>query len=139
MFEHYIYYCDQYSSVAKVREMNTNQPSLCDRGFETDNDVLMMADLLFSLEEKYGKQAVLDVIKKSREDDYEDYEIIELLIVRNENSFFDVVTMTTIQERHRMCGTCYAGRTGSCSSRYCNNGQTDRCMVAYRKQSSGVV
>jgi len=65
--------------------VNTNQESLCDRGFETDNDVLMMAELLYSLEEKFGKQAVLDVIKKTREEDYQDYEIIELLIVRNEN------------------------------------------------------
>lgn len=64
---------------------NQTEESICNRGFETDNDVLVMAKLLFSLESKFGKEGVLKFIENCQKEGYEDYEIIETLIVRDDN------------------------------------------------------
>jgi hypothetical protein len=46
------------------------------------------------------------------------------------------VRKSSLQERNMMCGSCHGAREGGCSSRYSNNGQTERCLAAYRKEVS---
>jgi hypothetical protein len=45
--------------------------------------------------------------------------------------FADYLVM---QERNMMCGACYAGRTGTCSTRYTKNAQSDKCLEACQRK-----